>query len=562
MLTRFFIIILLTRSLEVCSQISINELMIDPSPTVSLPEYEYIELYNTSNDSVCLTNWILRGETTNCIFPSKIIAPHAYLIVAPQSAQGYFDSYGTCLYCSHFPALTNDGKLIELFDNKNHLIDFVSYKDIWYESDFKQNGGWSLEKKDPDSRCSCAENWTASSNILGGTPGKTNSINETFNPQTFNITNIGEVTDSSCTVFFSGQMDSTSILNTQNYTIDHGIGNPFRCISNSPFYNEVTLIYSTLLHKGNIYRLTASSAIKNCGTIHLSKNETVRFALSDSVYKNDIIINEILFDPLPESVDFVELYNRSSKIISLSDIYIANKDIKTNMIKEYAQICNQGLLLFPNEFIVISEDSKKIQSQYKTAEVFSACDITSLPGFPDDEGIICIITKQGSILDEFHYNSDMHNKQLSNKQGISLERINTEVSASEPTNWHSASWDCGYATPGYKNSQSQNTMQSSQLLTISPYVFSPDNDGFDDAVSIAYLFPEEGYTASIRIFNLNGSLLKSIVANKPMSVSGTIFWDGTTDNGLLPAGMYIIECEAFNEKGKHLAYKTSCAIAY
>ncbi|MEI9935352.1 MAG: hypothetical protein WDM71_11015 [Ferruginibacter sp.] len=41
-------------------------------------------------------------------------------------------------------------------------------------------------------------------------------------------------------------------------------------------------------------------------------------------------------------------------------------------------------------------------------------------------------------------------------------------------------------------------------ITVSPEIFSPDNDGVDDFATINYNFPEPGYVANITIFDCFG----------------------------------------------------------
>lgn len=55
-------------------------------------------------------------------------------------------------------------------------IDSVNYNSALYQDDDKANGGWSLELIDPNNVCGDANNWTASVDSKGGTPGKRNSV--------------------------------------------------------------------------------------------------------------------------------------------------------------------------------------------------------------------------------------------------------------------------------------------------------------------------------------------------------------------------------------------------
>ena len=59
--------------------------------------------------------------------------------------------------------------------NEN-TIDSVNYSDNWYKDEDKRDGGWTLEIIDPDNICSEHQNWVASEDELGGTPGTQNSV--------------------------------------------------------------------------------------------------------------------------------------------------------------------------------------------------------------------------------------------------------------------------------------------------------------------------------------------------------------------------------------------------
>ena len=60
----------------------------------------------------------------------------------------------------------------------------------------------------------------------------------------------------------------------------------------------------------------------------------------------------------------------------------------------------------------------------------------------------------------------------------------------------------------------------------------------------------------------DGRPIKILSQNELLAISGTISWDGSSDNNLKArAGMYIVHFEIFNEKGENQRFKKVCALA-
>lgn len=99
-------------------------------------------------------------------------------------------------------------------------------------------------------------------------------------------------------------------------------------------------------------------------------------------------------------------------------------------------------------------------------------------------------------------------------------------------------------------------------INISPEIFSPDNDGYDDFLIIRYLFPEPGYTCNIRIFDANGRLVRSLVRNGFCGTEGYYRWDGLDEfQQKLNLGIYIILSDIFDLKGKTKKFKKEVVLA-
>jgi gliding motility-associated-like protein len=179
----------------------------------------------------------------------------------------------------------------------------------------------------------------------------------------------------------------------------------------------------------------------------------------------------------------------------------------------------------------------------------------------DDEGTLVLFSKPETIFDELKYDDKMHFTLIDNKEGISLERIDFNRKTNDRSNWTSAASTSNFATPTYKNSQYLNTNINSQMLSIEPEVFTPNNDGVNDLVNFTYQFNKNNYTANLNIYNSNGNLVKMLLNNAPLGTEGIVSWNGLSDkNQSLPVGIYVVNFEYFNTDGTTDSLKKTLVI--
>ena len=185
-----------------------------------------------------------------------------------------------------------------------------------------------------------------------------------------------------------------------------------------------------------------------------------------------------------------------------------------------------------------------------------------LPTFSDGEGIVVITDPSLNVLDSFHYNEDMHFELLNFTEGISLERINPFVNTIEG-NWHSASANVNYATPTTENSQYSISSLSENMLHLSPELFSPDNDGYNDVLHINFRPKFTDYYGSITIYNAQGNIVKNIASNQLAGSFNEWIWDGTNKNNeLVPSGIYVLYSIWINLNGDVKEEKLPIVLAY
>jgi hypothetical protein len=542
--------------------IVIDEIMADPSPQISLPNYEWIELHNTSSAAFNLLGWRI-GDATGIsgTMPSFNLLPDSFVIVCTGSALAAMSVYGPAISVTGFPSLDNTGDVIYLRSPQNKIIHAVSYTDAWYQNELKKDGGWTLEMADIKNPCSGFTNWKASTDIKGGTPGKKNSVNAVNKDVTAPQLLRAFTTDSvHISLVFDEPLDSLKAATVANYSISDGIGTPQAAISIAPVFDKVSLKLNTPLSRNKVYTITAS-AVTDCVGNTIGNKNTARVGSASVADSLDVVINEILFNPKSNGTDYVEIYNRSSKIIDLKQTYIANRNT-TGVISNIKQLSAENYLLFPLDFMVITEDPAIVKRDYITLNMDAFVAVASMPSFNDDKGDVIILNAQGNITDELKYDAKWHFKLIDNPEGVALERIDYNAATQNEDNWHSAATSVGYGTPSYKNSQYRIDLEGQGAITVTPEIVSPDNDGMDDFATIEYSFPSTGYVANITIFDANGRAVRYLQRNALCAIKGKFRWDGLGEKyQKLPVGIYIIFTEVFNLNGKKKQFKNTIVLA-
>jgi hypothetical protein len=539
--------------------IVIDELLPDPSPQIGLPSSEFIELKNVSRDTFNLSGWKLSDGTSTATLSSFVLQPDSFVIICPVSSTSAFTGIYTALGVSNFPSLNNDGDLIYLQSPENIIIHAVNYSIGWFQNELKKDGGWSLEMIDTRNPCGAQANWKASINEKGGTPGYINSVDEINGDESGPILLRAYCNDSlNLRLVFNEPLDSLKGANSDNYLISDGAVRPLAAETIAPLFDKVNLKLNEALQQDKVYTVTASN-LCDCSGNNLSSKNVIRFGWPSPADSFDVVVNEILFNPRPDGTDYTEIYNRSPKIIDAKHLFIANRN-RTGVISNIVRLSEESRLFFPGDFLVIAEDITIVQQQYLTKDPDALLTVTHFPSFPNDKGDVIILNVQGNVLDEVKYDDKWNFKLLTNTEGVALERIDYN-SPSEENNFHSAATSAGYGTPGYKNSQYL-TDHFKGEINLNPEIFSPDNDGFDDMLTISYSFPSTGYVANITIFDAAGRPVRYLQRNALCGITGTYRWDGLgAKQQQLQQGIYIVYTEIFNTRGNKKQFKNAVVLA-
>ena len=538
----------------VVGDILINEIFADPSPQVGLPNAEYIEVINNSNKIFDLAGWIISDGSGTGTFPSYILMPGEVIGLTDDLNTAAFAIFPNMIFSTSFPSLNNASDVLYLRDGSNNLIDNVAYSDSWYQDAIKDDGGYSLELINPTLPCASASNWIASNDPNGGTPGTQNSVYDitpdVMAPSLISSSVISNIEIQLC---FSESLDTVG-FSTSYFSINNGINVGFYTISTD--LTCVNLTTSPVLDTGIVYTITINGASDCSG--NTVNNVTTTGILAAKALAGDLIINEVLFNPFTGGSDFVEVYNNSQKYIDIYGFLLANFD--DGSIDNYKKVTTHKLLS-PGDFVVITKDSANIKLNYLNAVAGSFVHLSSLPTYNDDEGTVYLALPDSSISDYFAYDNDMQYPLIKDEDGVSLERIDYNRSAQDKTNWHSGAENVGWATPGKENSQYYPNVITDDMISTSPEVFSPDNDGYEDVLNITYALDGPGYVGNITIFDREGRTVRHLLQSELLTPDGVITWDGTNNNReKAPIGVYVIYFEIFDLDGNVSSVKKSTVL--
>ena len=148
------------------SDILINEIMANPKGLVSLPETEYVELHNSTEQAISLTDWWFVYDKTQVKLSELTVPAGGYVVLYRASRAITVAPNGLQMPLEKFPAqLNNNGKLLQLYDANGVLHDEVFYD--------KAIAAVSWER--------CGEEWISCTDERGGTPGEGNSCRASNN---------------------------------------------------------------------------------------------------------------------------------------------------------------------------------------------------------------------------------------------------------------------------------------------------------------------------------------------------------------------------------------------
>ncbi len=520
----------------VAGDVVINEVMFDEAPSIGQPLVEYVEIYNRSTKIFNVQDWKLGDASSNGTILADWLLPDSYMILTKTSG---VDSFAIATGITSFPYLNNTGDDLILRSDTDLTLDSISYLDDWWNNS-SITGGISIERINSNDPCSDASDWTASTDPSGGTPGAQNSVfdptPDTTNPE---LSFLFALPPNFLEIHYNEGMDSTSLANATF------VFSPPLTVQNNYVLSSPTNMHILEFLENLTGSQTYTIEIQNVGDCWGNTTTLFgEFALPEIAESGDLIINEVLADPVSGGKDWIEIYNNSDKLIDLFNYEIAN--FSNDTIANF-KVIDQHILIGSDEYIVLGEDISQIGQYYSTVVPDNLYEI-DLPSYSNDSGTVYLI-HNNTVMDRVAYNDDWHFRLLDNTDGVSLERIDPDGVSSDGNNWHSAAEAIGFGTPGLVNSQFYPAVANGEFNFTSDVV-SPDSDGYQDVLQINYQMIEPGYVGHFTVYDDRGRLIKRVVESELLGASGTFSWGGVKEDGTKASiGTYVGVFEAFQIDG-------------
>ena len=531
----------------------ITEFMADPNPVVGLPEAEYVELYNAGSTAISLADvWIGSGGTPVAL--SGGMEPAAYVVVTRPRFAEAFQALGVVVIPANLPGLTNGGDNITLLRGADTIF-ALDYSGAWYDDPDRDGGGYSLEYTGSDGAdAGCSGLWRASQATDGGTPGKANSV-------------LGSPTDTSAPVITGTEVGADAITVSFNEPIS-GATPDFLLLSGE---TEIGVAGTQIFEGGATFRLDILDTIEQGRQYRLivpgvrdcvgnaAEEQSLALGIPEAPGPGDVVINELLFNPVTDASDYLELYNCSDKILQISGWKLTNAaSTSTGSAREITA----ARLLFPGEFLTLTDDPVDLVARFSNVDQGGLVGQT-LPSLPNDGGNITI-SAAGVMLDSFDYSEDLHSELLNDPDGVSLERLRYKVATNDPANWFTASSSEGYGTPTRANSQARMVEASPPQgnFALVNTTFSPDGDGYEDVLEITYRDVPVGSLARVQIFDAQGRPVRTLRDAELLGTAGTFRWDGADGDGRRArVGVHVLVIEISNPSGPVVVEKLVAVLA-
>lgn len=515
----------------------INEVFYDPQGSDT--GQEFVELYNPSDQPVCLSGWAF--ETGNGSYEQRwklewegteadTIPPGEFFVIGEEYLGPEADLV-TDLDLQNGP----DGCRLTSFDGS---MDVLGWGDLvfteYYEGQpCNEVASGSSIGRDPDGR-------DTDRNLEDFAPFKRPSPGD-YNHPPFDL-GLARAAMSRYTTTSGSRIDIVCCIANCG---TQACGSGAKVFAAVGPYADSTILTGDLT-PGGLFDVVVRPAYPGEG-LHMvrvwHRSEFDRWHDNDSLVTtivlppSPVVVNEIMFSPGSRDCEWVELLNAGFTVLNLKSWTLEDQCGRPRTITK------DDLLLEPGAYLLLVEDEEVFAMAHQDPD---PCFLRPEGGWPtlnDKDGplgiadMVVIRDCRGTTVDSAVY------RERWSGPGVSIERIDPRQPSPNPANW-SPHYGSGQGSPGRANSVSFQVGDGRGILSLSPEAFTPDGNGMNDFLAVKVSFPE-ACLVRLGVFDLAGNMVCSLIDGEVVEVSRTTFWNGDGTGGKrLATGVYLIALEA------------------
>ncbi|MDT8322752.1 MAG: lamin tail domain-containing protein [Bacteroidota bacterium] len=261
---------------------------------------------------------------------------------------------------------------------------------------------------------------------------------------------------------------------------------------------------------------------------------SVAFVPREPLPPGALRLNEIMYEPLTDGSEWVEILSRHDDSISVTRLTLS---VATTKGFDDFRLPASARRLPPGGMLVVAADSSiltRFPAMEASAELLLCILGRASLGLANDGDAVLLRDDGGGTLDSCAYEPEWHHPFVVDTRGRSLERLHPELPSNGAQSWSSCTAPSG-GTPGAANSTFaaswHDGVPEHASLVIAPLPFSPDGDGYEDFCTISCRADAAVQHARLRIYDIHGRLVRTLLAGAPMASRLDITWDGLDDAG-------------------------------
>lgn len=229
------------------------------------------------------------------------------------------------------------------------------------------------------------------------------------------------------------------------------------------------------------------------------------------VEARSVVINELMLSPSGTAEKYIELYNRSSSTIDVSELYLtyANKE-EASSSKSWLPVINT-FLLKPGEYVVLSSFPESLARIFPDHDANTFVERIDFPSISSTYSEIELRSHaDDKVIDRVIYRRQWLGDDSRDRTGYSLERISPDHDGTVRNNWRrarSTDSESGIGgTPGVKNSVFG---IPSDTLDDRSYISWPDTPEINDIKELYIMLQRFGDLAKLDIYTIDGAPIYS-----------------------------------------------------